>query len=64
MTFTRVVAIVLAFAFCEIELVVGGCTSRPSATISQGTVKGARDTSGNSVYLGIPFAATTGGDNR
>ncbi|WYZ43333.1 hypothetical protein EsH8_VI_001032 [Colletotrichum jinshuiense] len=36
----------------------------PSAVIPQGTVKGFRDTSCNSVFLGIPFAATTGGKNR
>ncbi|KAM0420955.1 hypothetical protein ACHAPT_011198 [Fusarium lateritium] len=36
----------------------------PSAVIPQGTIKGFRDEHCNSVFLGIPFAATTGGDNR
>jgi hypothetical protein len=30
----------------------------------QGSVKGSVDSHGNSVFLGIPFAATTGGENR
>jgi len=36
----------------------------PTASIRQGQVIGARDASGNSEFLGIPFAATTGGKNR
>ncbi|KZL74103.1 para-nitrobenzyl esterase (carboxylesterase) [Colletotrichum tofieldiae] len=36
----------------------------PSAAIPQGTIKGFRDASCNSVFLGVPFAATTGGKNR
>lgn len=36
----------------------------PSAVIPQGTIKGFQDEYCNSVFLGIPFAATTGGDNR
>ncbi|PVI00360.1 alpha/beta-hydrolase [Periconia macrospinosa] len=36
----------------------------PTVTLTQGIVKGSVDTSGNSVFLGIPFADTTGGDNR
>ncbi|EEY16666.1 para-nitrobenzyl esterase [Verticillium alfalfae VaMs.102] len=39
-------------------------TSVPSAVIPQGTIRGFRDTHGNSVFLGVPFAATTGGKNR
>ncbi|KAJ6445444.1 acetylcholinesterase precursor [Purpureocillium lavendulum] len=39
-------------------------TAAPSAVIPQGTIKGFRDAHCNSVYLGIPFAATTGGKNR
>lgn len=35
-----------------------------TAVLPQGTVKGFTDSHGNSVFLGIPFAATTGGDNR
>jgi len=36
----------------------------PCASIQQGQVIGTRDASGNSVFLGVPFAATTGGKNR
>ncbi|KAF5024496.1 hypothetical protein F66182_3436 [Fusarium sp. NRRL 66182] len=36
----------------------------PSAVIPQGTVQGFRDKHCNAVYLGIPFAASTGGQNR
>ncbi|KID94039.1 acetylcholinesterase precursor, partial [Metarhizium majus ARSEF 297] len=36
----------------------------PSAVISQGAIRGFRDAYCNAVYLGIPFAATTGGKNR
>ncbi|KAF4781032.1 carboxylesterase [Colletotrichum scovillei] len=38
--------------------------SAPHARISQGLVKGFHDASCNSVFLGIPFAATTAGENR
>ncbi|KAH8690383.1 acetylcholinesterase precursor [Phaeosphaeriaceae sp. PMI808] len=34
------------------------------AALSQGIVKGFTDSYGNSVFLGIPFADTTGGENR
>ncbi|KAG9192139.1 hypothetical protein G6011_10873 [Alternaria panax] len=34
------------------------------ATLDEGTVKGFTDDYGNSVFLGIPFAQTTGGENR
>ena len=55
----------LAVACVSVELALGACTrSTPSVAISQGTVNGFRDASGNSVYLGIPFAAATGGENR
>lgn len=36
----------------------------PTAMIEQGMVEGFRDIHCNAVYLGIPFAATTGGQNR
>lgn len=36
----------------------------PSVAIDQGTITGFTDASGNSVFLGIPFAETTGGENR
>lgn len=32
--------------------------------IAQGGVQGFRDGHGNAVYLGIPYAASTGGENR
>lgn len=35
-----------------------------SVNLQEGTVKGFADASGNSVFLGIPFAETTGGENR
>ena len=35
-----------------------------TATLDQGTVRGFTDDYGNSVFLGIPFAQTTGGENR
>lgn len=35
-----------------------------SVNLQEGTVKGSADASGNSVFLGIPFAETTGGENR
>jgi hypothetical protein len=35
-----------------------------TAELPQGPVKGYTDSYGNSVYLGIPFADTTGGQNR
>ncbi|UQC90479.1 acetylcholinesterase [Colletotrichum lupini] len=38
--------------------------SAPHARTSQGLVKGYHDASCNSVFLGIPFAATTAGENR
>ncbi|OBR03230.1 carboxylesterase [Colletotrichum higginsianum IMI 349063] len=36
----------------------------PSAVLPQGTIRGFRDASCNSVFLGVPFAGTTGGGNR
>lgn len=39
-------------------------TARPEVVLSQGVVRGFRDASCNSVYLGLPFAQTTGGANR
>ncbi|KAJ4256881.1 hypothetical protein NW762_008977 [Fusarium torreyae] len=36
----------------------------PQAVIPQGTIKGFRDDHCNAVYLGVPFAASTGGQNR
>lgn len=35
-----------------------------TAALPQGPVKGYTDSYGNSVFLGIPFADTTGGQNR
>jgi len=39
-------------------------SSETVATLDDGIVKGSTDEHGNSVFLGIPFAATTGGENR
>ena len=41
--------------------IVGGA---PQVTLSQATVEGFLDVHNNSVFLGIPFADTTGGQNR
>jgi hypothetical protein len=35
-----------------------------TSPLQQGSVKGTVDSYGNSVFLGIPFAETTGGQNR
>lgn len=35
-----------------------------TVNLNGGSVKGFADASGNSVFLGIPFAETTGGQNR
>lgn len=35
-----------------------------TARLQQGEVKGFTDSHGNNVFLGIPFADTTGGENR
>lgn len=39
-------------------------STTPQATVAQGLVEGFLDSSDNSVFLGIPYAATTGGENR
>jgi hypothetical protein len=36
----------------------------PHVTLNQGGVQGFRDSHANSVFLGVPYAATTGGQNR
>ncbi|KAI6758503.1 hypothetical protein HG530_010743 [Fusarium avenaceum] len=42
-----------------------GCADPlPRAAVPQGTVEGFRDEHCNAVYLGVPFAASTGGQNR
>jgi hypothetical protein len=42
-----------------------GCADPlPRALVPQGTVEGFRDEYCNAVYLGVPFAASTGGQNR
>lgn len=38
--------------------------SVPYVDITQGGVQGFRDGHGNAVYLGVPYAASTGGENR
>ncbi|CAF3544972.1 unnamed protein product [Fusarium graminearum] len=40
------------------------CPPLPPAAIPQGNIEGFRDTHCNAVYLGVPFAASTGGQNR
>lgn len=36
----------------------------PRVVLPQGTVAGYRDANHSAVYLGIPYAQTTGGENR
>jgi hypothetical protein len=43
---------------------VGNAAQAPSVALEQGSIEGFRDDSCNSVFLGIPFADTTGGQNR
>ena len=63
-------ALCLSLAFSALVTGKAGtkCTisgqSSPTAVTSQGAYRGSFDSAGNSVFLGIPFAATTGGDNR
>ncbi|KAK7429799.1 hypothetical protein QQZ08_003644 [Neonectria magnoliae] len=64
--FTSATGLALA-ASCLPSAAAAACNigrSVPNAVIPQGTVEGSRDASGNAVFLGIPFAATTGGENR
>jgi hypothetical protein len=39
-------------------------TSSPRVSLEQGDILGFRDNHTNSVFLGVPYAATTGGENR
>lgn len=41
-----------------------GNSTIPRVVLEQGVVHGFRDNITNAVYLGIPYAATTGGENR
>lgn len=43
---------------------VSSNTSSPRVSLEQGDIQGFRDDHMNSVFLGIPYAATTGGENR
>jgi hypothetical protein len=40
------------------------CPPLPPAAVPQGKIEGFRDEHCNAVYLGVPFAASTGGQNR
>lgn len=65
--FTTGASLVLAASFIFPHAVTGArinITRHTSVVLPQGTIKGFRDDSRNSVFLGIPFAATTGGENR
>jgi hypothetical protein len=42
----------------------GPAAGANTVKLNAGSVKGFADASGNSVFLGIPFAETTGGQNR
>jgi hypothetical protein len=39
-------------------------TSSPRVSLEQGDIQGFRDNHTNSVFLGVPYAANTGGENR
>ena len=39
-------------------------TSSPRVSLEQGDIQGFRDNHTTSVFLGVPYAATTGGENR
>lgn len=62
------ICIALAFARRVAGAPVYKCensnTTAPTAFTAQGTVNGFTDANGNSVFLGIPYAASTAGDNR
>ncbi|KAH6684991.1 Alpha/Beta hydrolase protein [Plectosphaerella plurivora] len=58
-------AVLLALSSLVGSSSAADCTAaQPETTLSQGVVRGFRDTHCNSVYLGLPFAQTTGGANR
>ncbi|RGP58881.1 hypothetical protein FSPOR_11720 [Fusarium sporotrichioides] len=40
------------------------CPPLPPTAVPQGKIEGFRDAHCNAVYLGVPFAASTGGQNR
>ncbi|KAH7419710.1 Alpha/Beta hydrolase protein [Cadophora sp. MPI-SDFR-AT-0126] len=62
------ICIVLAFARHVAGSPVNSCensdSTAPTAFTAQGAVNGFTDANGNSVFLGIPYAATTAGGNR
>lgn len=65
--FTTGASLALAASSILPRVVTGARTNIPRPTsivLPQGSIEGFRDDSRNSVYLGIPFAATTGGENR
>ncbi|KAG8169665.1 hypothetical protein KVR01_000410 [Diaporthe batatas] len=64
---TKGTSLALAASSFFPHVVAGARTniSRPtSVVLPQGRINGFRDDTRNSVYLGVPYAATTGGDNR
>lgn len=71
---SRKAAASLAFAACAFAAsasatnvapaYTNGNSSVPLASLEQGTVRGFHDNHTNSVFLGVPYAATTGGENR
>ena len=48
----------------EVNVDVEISSTAPVVTTAQGVVQGAFDTHGNRLFLGIPFAASTAGNNR
>ncbi|KAF4956395.1 hypothetical protein FSARC_11597 [Fusarium sarcochroum] len=66
--FTTATSLILAASCLAPVAATAACSDCrpiiPSAVIPQGTIKGFRDDHCNAVYLGVPFAASTGGQNR
>jgi hypothetical protein len=62
------ICIALAFARQVAGAPVYSCensdSTAPTAFTAQGPVNGFTDANGNLVFLGIPYAATTAGENR
>lgn len=68
MGFVRLLQAAACLSLTVLQAAAVPCASRsprtPVVALPQGTVHGFRDSHGNPVYLGIPFAQTTGGQNR
>ncbi|KAH6886270.1 Alpha/Beta hydrolase protein [Thelonectria olida] len=61
--FETLARLILA-GFCLVTAAAASGRKTPQVAIAQATIRGFQDAHNNSVYLGIPYAATTGGKNR